>query len=152
MYCRRRELGGQHAFYIAPATKKNHCTPQLCSEISYSSSFFETRISSSPQQKQPWFWNCRREPVLFLQQKSHRFRRNYFSRHRKNMIFQLSPDRRLTPEGLGVGAPVHELQETMNRAPDTLFPQRSRNFPATQLGSSHGATWCHIPQAYSAIE
>ena len=29
-YRRRRELGGQHAFHIASATKKKvHCTPQL---------------------------------------------------------------------------------------------------------------------------
>ena len=63
------------------------------------------------------------------------------------MVFELSSVARLTPEGPGGEAPVYELGKAMDWGPDTLFPQLSR-FPcnSTWWGSSHGATWCHIPR------
>ena len=70
------------------------------------------------------------------------------------MVFELSSVARLTPEGPGGEPPVYELGKAMDWGPDTLFPQRSRNSPATQLGGGapmapHGAIF---HETYSAIE
>ena len=70
------------------------------------------------------------------------------------MVFELSSVARLTPEALGGEAPVYELGKAMDWKPDTMFPQRSRNSPATQLGGGapmapHGAIF---NETFSAIE
>ena len=122
-YCRRRELGDQHAFYLAPAIKiKIHCTPQLF---------------------------VARNVIPFVV-----FKTPISSRNRKTMVFELSSVARLTPEGPGGEAPVYELGKAMDWGPGTLFPQRSRNSSATQLGGGapmapHGAIY---HETYSAIE
>ena len=70
------------------------------------------------------------------------------------MVFELSSVARLTPEGPGGEPPVYELGKAMDWGPDTLFPQRSRNSPATQLGGGapmapHGAIF---HETFNAIE
>ena len=107
-----------------------------------------------PATEKPRFFNSRRKPFLLPQQKTHGFAKKICSRNRKTMVFELSSVARLTPEGPGGEAPVYELGKAMDWGPDTLFPQRSRNSPATQLGGGapmapHGAIF---HETFSAIE
>ena len=154
-YCRRRELDGQHAFYLAPAIKnKKSIAPRnyFLQEMSYPSSFLKHPFL--PATEKPRFFNSRRKPFLLPQQKTHGFAKKICSRNRKTMVFELSSVARLTPEGPGGEPPVYELGKAMDWGPDTLFPQRSRNSPATQLGGGapmapHGAIF---HETFSAIE
>ena len=97
-----------------------------------------------PATEKPRFFNSRRKPFLLPQQKTHGFAKKICSRNRKTMVFELSSVARLTPEGPGGEAPIYEPGKAMDWGPDTLFPQPSRNSPATQLGGGapmapHGA-------------
>ena len=120
--------------------------------MSYSLSFLKHPFL--PATEKPRFFNSRRKPFLLPQQKTHGFAKKICSRNRKTMAFELSSVARLTPEGPGGEPPVYELGKAIDWGPDTLFPQRSRNSPATQLGGGapmapHGAIF-HEP--YSANE
>ena len=73
------------------------------------------------------------------------FANNICSHNRENHCFCIVVGRALDARRAWGRSPSHELRKILNRAPDTLFPQRSRN--STWWGSSHGAAWCHIPRA-----
>ena len=98
-----------------------------------------------PQQKIPWFLKCRRKPLLFPQQKKHNFCKAYSIPQQNNHCFRIVVGRAFNARRPWGRSPSTRASKNMKRAPGTLFPQSSRN--STWWGSSHGATWLHIPRA-----
>ena len=83
---------------------------------------FETPIAS-PRRKKHGFGTVGGSPLCSCNRKNHGFAKPTCSCNRKTMVFEVTSDGRLAPEGPAGEAPVHELQITMKRVPDTSSPQ-----------------------------